>query len=259
VSGGVVRQCDSAKVRKGICAAVLRTIIALLVGVAITVALAWFGALWMVPSRTDAPVWEELEPPLMEEIGEVVVLVWSESYHALCLDRLGCVRRGPGAPKLGDPSDGVSSFPALGAAFVESRYGWPIYCMRATARYKYGRYPEQVSGLIVPQSELADAISVKHAGFIGKSPYRALPIEPIWPQFAACVATWSGLSWAVWHGARLVRSWVRRHRGVCVRCAYELRGLQICPECGASVSSTRVARVVVRTSLAGNTLIGGSP
>jgi hypothetical protein len=45
-------------------------------------------------------------------------------------------------------------------------------------------------------------------------------------------AFWGGAAFMVWSAPGFVRRGVRRRRGRCVRCGYELKGLAMCPECG---------------------------
>jgi len=70
---------------------------------------------------------------------------------------------------------------------------------------------------------------------LNASKVRALPLRPIWTGLATNTAfyaiVWLGFAYGVSSVLRVKR---RRH-GMCVRCAYDLRGLrgeQPCPECG---------------------------
>jgi hypothetical protein len=57
--------------------------------------------------------------------------------------------------------------------------------------------------------------------------------DPIWPGFLVDTAFWGGAAFVVWSVPGLVRRGVRRRRGRCVGCGYELNGLAVCPECGS--------------------------
>jgi hypothetical protein len=63
------------------------------------------------------------------------------------------------------------------------------------------------------------------------------PTDPLWPGFLVDTAFWGGAAFCVWWsgrgGAGFVRRGVRRRRGRCVGCGYELKGLAVCPECGS--------------------------
>lgn len=66
---------------------------------------------------------------------------------------------------------------------------------------------------------------------------RALPLQPIWLGFAANTLIYSvAFALFFWTGARIVllTPWCRHRRGLCRRCAYDLRFEfdRGCPECG---------------------------
>jgi hypothetical protein len=64
----------------------------------------------------------------------------------------------------------------------------------------------------------------------------ALPLRPLWPGFAVNGVVWGAFAGLVrWLRTRTPRA-LRRRRGQCERCGYDLRGLPAattpCPECG---------------------------
>jgi hypothetical protein len=70
-------------------------------------------------------------------------------------------------------------------------------------------------------------------------PQRAIiPLRPVWPGFAVNTAYWAMVLWFAVADLRLVRRHIRRRRGRCVKCGYDLRGQPAegaapgCPECG---------------------------
>jgi hypothetical protein len=71
-----------------------------------------------------------------------------------------------------------------------------------------------------------------HALQIGSGD-RSLPLRPLWPGFLVDTAFWGGAAFVVWSAPGFVRRGVRRRRGRCVGCGYELKGLAVCPECGS--------------------------
>jgi len=76
---------------------------------------------------------------------------------------------------------------------------------------------------------------------------RALPIRPIWPGFAINTIFYAALLWLLTFGPFTARRMIRRKRGLCVKCAYDLRGHsggnsggEVCPECGWGRAGTRL-------------------
>jgi len=72
---------------------------------------------------------------------------------------------------------------------------------------------------------------------------RMLPLRPIWPGFLANTAFYAIALWLLTLGPVRLRRCLRRHRGRCVACGYDLRGTahERCPECGAATDSGGVA------------------
>src|SRR5205814_6005727 len=64
-----------------------------------------------------------------------------------------------------------------------------------------------------------------------------LPHIPIWPGLILDTAFFTALALGLVRGPALVRRWLRRWRGACPRCGYDLRGArEVCPECGRAIS-----------------------
>lgn len=71
-----------------------------------------------------------------------------------------------------------------------------------------------------------------------------LPIAPVWPGFAANTAVYGALAWFPWFVCVKARRVLRKRRGLCAGCGYDLRGLgdgAVCPECGKSRSAMSTA------------------
>ncbi|MCZ6653268.1 MAG: hypothetical protein O7D91_09610 [Planctomycetota bacterium] len=70
---------------------------------------------------------------------------------------------------------------------------------------------------------------------------RALPLIPIWPGIFGNTAFYSMLLWLLICGPFALRQHIRRKRGLCVACGYDLRHAdhEACPECGAAVPLQR--------------------
>ena len=67
--------------------------------------------------------------------------------------------------------------------------------------------------------------------------FRALPLHPIWPGFAINTIFYAALLWLPFAALGRLRRRHRIKRGLCSKCAYDLRGSasQTCPECGKAV------------------------
>jgi len=65
---------------------------------------------------------------------------------------------------------------------------------------------------------------------------RVLPLRPAWRGFTVNTAFYAGLLWL----PLVARRMIRRKRGLCVTCAYDLRGAEheACPECGQKCLSS---------------------
>ncbi len=63
-----------------------------------------------------------------------------------------------------------------------------------------------------------------------------VPLWPLWPGFAINTAFYAVLVWMLWLSPIVVRRVIRRKRGHCIKCGYDLRGAEheACPECGAA-------------------------
>ena len=65
----------------------------------------------------------------------------------------------------------------------------------------------------------------------------SIPLLPIWPGFAINTVFYAGIVWLLFAGPFVLRRWRRIRRGLCPKCAYDLRGTPrgaatACPECG---------------------------
>jgi hypothetical protein len=66
--------------------------------------------------------------------------------------------------------------------------------------------------------------------------YRVIPMAPIWPGFAINMLFYPGVLWLLFVARFAFRKRRRIKRGLCPKCAYDLRATQspVCPECGAT-------------------------
>ncbi len=63
---------------------------------------------------------------------------------------------------------------------------------------------------------------------------RGIPLLPIWPGFAINTVFYATILWLLTLGPFTARRMIRRNRGHCIKCGYDLRGdfSAGCPECG---------------------------
>ncbi len=65
---------------------------------------------------------------------------------------------------------------------------------------------------------------------------KALPLRPMWPGFAINTLFYAAILWLVIPGPFALRRLIRRRRGLCAACGYDLRHAEheACPECGVT-------------------------
>jgi hypothetical protein len=69
---------------------------------------------------------------------------------------------------------------------------------------------------------------------VSRTGHFLVPYYPLWPGFIANSLIYAALCWLVIAGLVSARAARRARRGLCTRCAYDLRGVTsgVCPECG---------------------------
>ena len=72
-------------------------------------------------------------------------------------------------------------------------------------------------------------------GFFPPVENATVPLRPIWPGFAINTIFYAAILWMLWLSPFVVRRVIRRKRGHCIKCGYDLRGAEheVCPECGS--------------------------
>ncbi len=115
--------------------------------------------------------------------------------------------------------------------------GWPVRCLRGVRR---------VLGLAVPRSWLKPKPVASSAVLV--MPGRQLILHPIWPGFAVNTLFYAAILWLVIPGPFALRRHIRRKRGRCISCGYDLRHADhdACPDCGAAIPSPLRERARVR-------------
>lgn len=127
----------------------------------------------------------------------------------------------------GLPEAVVDSTAAYEMQFVET--GWPCYSM-------IGHIADRKS-LIKPSYELVECSGILIGTRTGNEVFKraiVIPFRPIWPGFIINTAFYATILLLLIGGPGMVRRRLRRQKGRCPSCGYNLRGdLPVgCPECG---------------------------
>lgn len=202
----------------------------LLLGVILNVAVAW-GIAAMVPidailtdgvsyARADAPQWAFR---MYSQPGALLV----ESNITLWRRPWGDPRRAPHWSQAALPptKEDVAASPRS----IEKAYGWPMLS-------QFHRYTKWRSNR---EASTEWCITVPWPSQYPRTRSRALPLLPIWPGFALNTIFYAAILWPIISGPFALRRHLRRKRGVCVACGYDLRHAEheACPECGAATAS----------------------
>jgi len=198
----------------------------LILGFATTLCLAYAAAIF----STVIPPVRHRQIGLLEPSGEPYwrwMFIRHASFGHTCLvfrrsPRHGLDWQGYAGPEV--PASQVlphwSSVPARGMKVDDHAYGWPLRCLRA----------------------------VQHAGD-DRADYRVLtgwhpsmgdiwlPRRFLWPTLIANTLIFAGAWWLLLVAPGMTRRSRRRRRGLCIRCAYDLRATSAgspCPECGTA-------------------------
>lgn len=84
------------------------------------------------------------------------------------------------------------------------------------------------------QSVIVTGRSLTHPWHVGLAAGDVqLPIKPIFPGFLINTIFWAAIPYAVLIACRALRARRRAKRGLCIRCGYSIGDFARCPECGA--------------------------
>lgn len=131
---------------------------------------------------------------------------------------------------------GRAPWPVVDADLHVGARGWPFlafWCRFDTIGQTAGGEPPWVG---TPVGGIAlQWPAVSHDWYLPPPPLTALPFWPLWRGLALDVAFFAVLWWSVLFGRRALLRSLRRRRGQCAACGYDLRGTPAgtpCPECG---------------------------
>ena len=120
---------------------------------------------------------------------------------------------------------------AAGEHIVYHRLGWPWRCFES---WWFIDPNPSLKPMLTPALGVQLGIYEKDAYNVFAAP-RLTPVVPVFPELLWSVLFYSAILAAVISGPRAARGWLRRRRGVCVRCGYNRNGIAcsaLCPECG---------------------------
>ncbi len=194
---------------------VLSLILFLLIGVVVSVGLAWGAALW-------APLGPEIET----ETDLVRTGHWPRTIYLSSKCGFATKFEMETQMDLRERREGAWGGPiSIGIPMFSSQSGWPWPCMSTSSL---------LPGLIVLERWRAPDIVWKGTWSpIVRPQPRAVPTTIQWRGLAANVAVIGVSPWLVWRGCIAGSRWRRLARGHCGECGYEVRELPRCPECGA--------------------------
>jgi hypothetical protein len=131
--------------------------------------------------------------------------------------------------------DGESPEREVVCRMVDAR-GWPMLALRSNLDWSFAGHcgPSvltlgqvvTVSGGYVPARDRnRSALDIEWA--------QVVPLAPIWPGFLVNTLFYGAVLWLVISGPLILRRFIRRKRGCCPPCGYDLRGALDagCPEC----------------------------
>jgi hypothetical protein len=65
---------------------------------------------------------------------------------------------------------------------------------------------------------------------------RSIPLRPLPLGLLVCTLAWSPVGFALIVGGGRLRARLRKRRGLCTACGYNITGVTRCPECGVPVA-----------------------
>jgi hypothetical protein len=118
---------------------------------------------------------------------------------------------------------------------LHTRVGWPRRSMTSTTRYRIDGAKQNTAGAGAAITEIGeDALALSAMLPVVGTVRLALPVTPLWGGLVVNALLFAAAAGAIVWSLRGARVLVRRWRGVCLRCRYDLKGAysEGCPECG---------------------------
>ncbi len=204
----------------------------LLLGVVVNVAVAWGCALWVDAECAG----RENSASRYTDTERIHISVWRRTGALVIVtDRVRAAygfSRVDGAPEsLLPPWSGLSTARAAyesGTADEEFRVadarGWPMLALWTETEGQPGRSDWRIRGGFTTSL----GVPTRFPSF------SILPFRPLWPGFAINTVFYAAILWLLICGPSALRRFIRRKRGLCVACGYDLSHADhvACPECG---------------------------
>ncbi len=198
-----------------------KLVVFLLLGAVVNVAVAW-GCAIRSPNFIQQNV-----VPLSRSLLARELRVNNPSDIALASEfesrRLGCLRLLSETDWPHHDSAGTGWRLYAGVCIIEA--GWPFRVFDGEAQYIDGGQTYLHAVRWPPRGEIT---------YIGRD---FLPVRPLWTGFLANVIFYAAMLWLLSFTHLAVHRSIRRKRGRCTKCGYDLRGAEheVCPECGVEV------------------------
>ena len=209
----------------------LKLVLFLLLGAIINVAVAWaFNVTYGVDAAVYSRSWSKPEPTSEDDLRWLAALGWTKPNDTAC-HRYFVLRADSsmvGFWQRAFSEDAELLCPGrlstyAGPIAVRTACGWPLLTLGdALTAYR----PD--GSILVGGFDHAFAVSV------GDTRRRTLPLRPLWPGFAINTVFYTFVLWLLFAVPFVLRRWRRIRRGLCPKCAYDLRGTAsvACPGCG---------------------------
>ena len=210
----------------------IKLVLFLLLGAIVNVAVAWGFAAWSAPGNVESLeiTSRKIAEDEFEGVTRLRVFGHTRVNHGVFSQPIG----GKTAAQL----TGIEWI-VPGDNYSETRAGWPLRTLRCRNLAEIemgGTNSITINANTANPIEGGIVLSQFPIGSPAQS-WRALPYQPIWTGVVVNTILYAPLVWLLTLGPFAARRIIRRKRGRCAKCGYDLRGAEHdgCPECGGAV------------------------